>query len=635
MRNILLILNIILFSASTHIIAQSTITWTFEKTLTDVENTKYIRLCKIERGVDQGTIIMTYFKQGSGHPFGMRRSTDNGRNWTDEVLFVGGGSNTGNWQAGKFIYVNPAIINLDDGRLMLSYCKRTNNRNNPGQGGGEFSKVKDSGVAVRFSSDGGYNWGNETHIAYGGEYEPKAIQVPNDSNEDGHNDIYVYWSMAHIDLDGTTVDQASKLNQEGFSTGVVVSYDNGASWETFRDEVMGSDGESYALGARSIFRNFEEANDDDIDLDGSYDGGNVYYYSKGNMPTPFLLPDHRVGVVTECVGKTRSPWVNISQPNDWDWDEHKDKFWSQYDFAGFTSKDSVVDENYYLYDADELDNDKIYPTNRNRVFQPAVHLDGSGAPKWGGAPYADVMPNGEIVYAFNSSNKVRVFTADAYGENSALQDLPFPQGKSFFPCVIPISDTEILVAAHVKLDGTSTGGHTLVSIGQIDKDLEKPTVPQNLSTSIQGNSFLLNWDKSTDNIIVHKYLVSVNGELVKTVLWDNFTTLEGLNVSNSYVFSVRAVDYQGNVSDEIVLDLEEVVPPLASISPIPALNELHINLLHNGTTAIRILSVTGALLLETQLKSSGVLDISALPSGMFYIDMEQNGSRMTKRLMKM
>lgn len=560
----------IFFLVLSSVSAQNEITWKDEIVL---EGTfKYIRLCKVTKGPGAGDIIMTYFQSDHSAPFGMRRSKDEGRTWSEETIFMR--NNATNY------YVNPGVLQLDDGRLMLSYCKR---------GKVSPSTIPQQGPCVRFSTDGGYTWGDETFICWGGDYEPTAIQVPNDKNKDGNNDIYLYWSMTLADQSYDLTTANADDVKRGFACGVVASYDNGMTWENFMPT---------KLGARIVHRNFNEP------ANGTYMG------SKGNMPTPVLLPNHRVGVACEAVDKANSPWFTVSDPGDWDWDNFQGQQWSSYTYFG-----------YPPYNADD---DNVYPTDRNKCWRPTYTDD-----TFGGAPYVSVMPNGKIVFSQNSAKDIKVFVGDAYGRNSVKQADPFlDKPGSFYSCIIPLNDHEVIVAAHDPADMSKA----YIRIGEVIKDTQPPTTPKSVIWSKSGNDYLVSWTASTDNIVVYKYEIFANGNPVKTVLWDNTATIEGLDPTATYTFSVRAMDYPGNYSELSTGLSTETSETEVSIFPDPVDHIAQIRTPWNDYLT-EIWSAQGKKLLFCGSNATNI-DVSGLKKGLYFLSIEKNGNKFFRKFIK-
>lgn len=82
-------------------------------------------------------------------------------------------------------------------------------------------------------------------------------------------------------------------------------------------------------------------------------------------------------------------------------------------------------------------------------------------------------------------------------------------------------------------------------------DTEVPTNPSNLTVSnITGTSGTLNWNASTDNVGVARYLISIDGNQVGTSTTTSFT-ITGLSPTTQYTASVVAQDAAGNVSGNV------------------------------------------------------------------------------------
>lgn len=551
--------------------AQNGITWKEQIVLDNTS--KYIRLCKVTKGPAAGDLIMTYFKNDHSAPFGMRKSQDNGRTWSTETIFMKNDD--------MFYYVNPGILQLDDSRLMLTYCKRSKGVN---------QYIKEEGPCVKFSSDGGYTWGEETFICWGGAYEPTAIQVPNDKNKDGNNDIYLFWSMAIVDQ-SVDISVATQENAgRGFACGVVASYDNGKTWENFM---------LTKLGARIVHRNFNEP------------VGGTYMGSKGNMPTPVLLPDNRIGVVCEAVDKAVSPWFTVSSPGNWDWTDFQNQAWASYQYIG-----------YPPYNADD---DNVYPGEPNRCWR-STNTDDT----FGGAPYVCVMPNGKIVFSQNTNKLIKVFVCDPYGKNTVKQEDPFGTTKSFYSCIIPLNDREVIVAAH----DPDNMAKIYLRIGEVVKDVQPPTMPRNISVFKEGSLYRINWEPSTDNILVYKYEIYANDSLVGITLWDNKTDINGLNPNKNYSFTVRAMDYQGNYSDYSTEIITKLLVETITVFPNPAGECLTVEIPWEYADVL-VFNSLGVIKLHDSHFFSGRLSVSTLESGMYILQVKYKSNIVYTKFIKM
>lgn len=84
---------------------------------------------------------------------------------------------------------------------------------------------------------------------------------------------------------------------------------------------------------------------------------------------------------------------------------------------------------------------------------------------------------------------------------------------------------------------------------EMSADTQPPTKPTNLTvTSKTSTSASISWTGSTDNILVSKYIVYRYGEQIAATGGTNFTDT-GLSPNTTYEYTVKAVDYNGNMSD--------------------------------------------------------------------------------------
>ncbi|MBL3658195.1 fibronectin type III domain-containing protein [Fulvivirga sediminis] len=96
------------------------------------------------------------------------------------------------------------------------------------------------------------------------------------------------------------------------------------------------------------------------------------------------------------------------------------------------------------------------------------------------------------------------------------------------------------------LNGMVIGAHTSLEIAL---DETPPSIPKDLlASNIDNNNFDLSWTPSTDNVGIKHYEVYQNGELINTTPEISLNIAE-LSPSFEYVYSVRAVDKNGNKSD--------------------------------------------------------------------------------------
>lgn len=343
---------------------------------------RYPRLLKIRTGVHAGDILLSYQTEQHTGDFMLYRSSDNGKTWADPVV--------ANKKAGDWDYASCNIIQLSDGRLLMTMQRRIHGSN----------LGKDYYIDVKYSSDGGESWGPPQQVFQGANWEARPFEVPHDENGDGKNDIYIFFTQFVIDTQ-TAVNKAARGRGYGMAVAVIASYDGGATWQDRNDE---------RFSGQIIHRDFAE-------------GPKTQPTDKsaGGMPQPFLLPDKRVGFVVEELGKKESPLVIANDPGDWDWTGKP--------FQGpWTSAD---------YDG--INDNNTYPLPRTNTWA-AQKIEFSKA------PYASVLADGRVIMVSQTPQIIRVWVGDKTAHDFKPQELPFGKDEAVFPVIEPISDTQILVA---------------------------------------------------------------------------------------------------------------------------------------------------------------------------------------------
>lgn len=380
----------------------TSIEWGERITLTPPEGGmgRYPRLVDITAGARAGDLLICYQTGRTGGDFWIYRSRDRGHSWEDPVQV--------NRATRKWNFASCNILQLDDGRLMMSMLRRARN-SNLGQ---------DYYIDLRFSSDGGVSWSERQQVFQGANWEGRAIQVPHDANGDGANDIYLFFTQRVIPTD-VPVSQASRDDDYGRAVAWIVSRDNGRSW---------SDPNPERFTGRIVHRNFDQAPGAAPDDD-----------SGGGMPTPFVLDGERIGFVAEQMFMNRSPYVVLGAPGDWDWTDPA--------FSGpWTSAD---------YDGSADDN--VYPVAPGFAWP-------MNDKEFGGAPYATVLPDGRVAVAVNSRKRIHVWVGDSDARNFVEQKNPFGKDPSFYAFLEPVSDSEVLVGAGPPED---PGGFIYLRRGRI------------------------------------------------------------------------------------------------------------------------------------------------------------------------
>jgi carbonic anhydrase/acetyltransferase-like protein (isoleucine patch superfamily) len=97
-----------------------------------------------------------------------------------------------------------------------------------------------------------------------------------------------------------------------------------------------------------------------------------------------------------------------------------------------------------------------------------------------------------------------------------------------------------------------------------------PLAPENIQvTALSGSSVLLTWDKALDNGSITNYIVFQNGKPVSLAVGTS-DTISGLKPETSYIFSLRARDNVGNISE---ISAEAEVKTLVSVDDIKSTNQ--------------------------------------------------------------
>ena len=151
MRKVLLFF--MLFLMCGPLFAQNEITW-FGDVMEIPGPAKYARMVLMKQGPKAGQILLTYQKFTYGRKIVKRYSSDDGVTWSPESLLL---QKTGDWT-----YANCNIIELTDGRLLMTYQKRKED--------GYYFTGRDRYVCVKYSVDGGSTWSKEEEVFQGGNW---------------------------------------------------------------------------------------------------------------------------------------------------------------------------------------------------------------------------------------------------------------------------------------------------------------------------------------------------------------------------------------------------------------------------------------------------------------------------------
>lgn len=564
------------------------ISWEGVRTI-DTPYSKYIRTCKIERGPAAGDILLTYSDRQHGGNIWMIRSNDSGINWSAPVKLVA----SPKLSDGEYVF-NANMIQLQDDRLMLCYQHRWD----PG------TIATKSYTGIRYSSDGGYTWTEEQQTPTTCVWEARPIQVYNDKNADGNNDIYIYYTQ-EVNPTYFRPEYSTQEYSIGRAIAYIVSYDNGVSWQTNSEE---------RFSGRIIHRN--------------YNGQNK---SQGGMPTMVELPDHRIAVVAEApIGSNVAfaSWVTASDPHDYDFDNIQGA-WSSVNYK-VNIQNAVYDGDGYIDPSSVtlVSDPNVYPNNTNNLWKMST--------VFGNAPFTCALPNGQIAYSQNSNQKIRVFVANAYGKNSVEVTRPFSNDfNTFYSSIIPISVNMVLCTAQ----DYDTNSKIYLNRGFINKDVISPTTPGIPSiTSIIGNRYTFGWSKSTDNIVVSHYEIWNNNELLATTRWDNFVQIDTQSMT-AYQIKIRARDYQGNYSAfSQSLDFVTGIP-VTEYQPLevyPTIVDDFISIRQSSELTSPELSIISMLGQRTSLRvnTDKSVNLSGLPPGLYQLVLRDGERKYHTKIIK-
>lgn len=382
MKKQLLFFVLLLMSFS--LFAQNEITW-LGNVIEIPGPAKYGRMVLITQGPKAGQILLTYQKYAHGRRIVKRYSADDGLTWSAESTVL--------QKSGVWTYANCNIIELSDGRLLMTYQKRRED--------GFYFTGRDRYVCVKYSTDGGFTWGKEEEVFQGGNWEPMPIQTP--------FGIYIFFTLQDIYPTTLPEEECSQENEiGGRAVAFVASYDNGATWTNFSDE---------RYTAKMLLRDYDEEK-----------SSNNFSGSGGGMPTPFLTNDNRFGFIAESVERKTSPWIVLAPAGDYN-------FESSY----FTGAWQTANYN-------GLGDNNVYPSASTvRWALTREH--------WGGAPFALKLSNGKIAFSYNSGKKIHCWVADENARNPVKQTMPFGDLYTFYSSMINLNDSTILIAAHETSPG--------------------------------------------------------------------------------------------------------------------------------------------------------------------------------------
>jgi len=178
------------------------------------QNLHYPRVKKLS----DGSLLMTFSNHHYGWNVYVRRSTDNGKTWTDAQMLRQQFSSKSTVGDDETVFVNPDFIELKDGRILLAYQWRYK------QGYHDIPNTNENcGVEIMFSDDKGISFSEPREVYRGRCWEPAMLELPS-------GEIHMYITSSQ-----EVVNKVSRPR-----TVVIRSYDGGKTWQgkslsTYRD----------------------------------------------------------------------------------------------------------------------------------------------------------------------------------------------------------------------------------------------------------------------------------------------------------------------------------------------------------------------------------------------------------------
>ena len=202
-------------------------------------------------------------------------------------------------------------------------------------------------------------------------------------------------------------------------------------------------------------------------------------------------------------------------------------------------------------------------TNQGTVIQNNILVYADGANTNAPSTYTSIVGSG-----FSSATKITNFLHSAGSPNFvdlANADL---QLQSNSPCVDAgtlMTETTYgawtVPAFNDQLNGKPDigayefGNAKFPTGANLSADNQAPTVPVDLKAeNILSDKLLLRWKPATDNVGITAYHVFKNGVFVGYTE-QLFFNVKALTTSTQYTFTVKAIDYRGNISDAASLTI--------------------------------------------------------------------------------
>ncbi|HPR31770.1 MAG TPA: sugar-binding protein, partial [Prolixibacteraceae bacterium] len=173
-------------------------------------------------------------------------------------------------------------------------------------------------------------------------------------------------------------------------------------------------------------------------------------------------------------------------------------------------------------------------------------------------------------------------------------------------------------------------------------DTEKPTAPTNLVAVADGSSITLTWDASTDNRVVHQYIISDKTAVIDTIYAKasgNSYTLKNLE-NGSHRPGVVAMDVYGNKSAKvqtenitIAVSADLLAEAGYRVYPNPTNGMVRISSNSRSAVQLSVYNLTGERVHNELFTESCLLNLSQHKKGMYLLYLTTEGNTTISKLM--
>jgi len=171
---------------------------------------------------------------------------------------------------------------------------------------------------------------------------------------------------------------------------------------------------------------------------------------------------------------------------------------------------------------------------------------------------------------------------------------------------------------------------------------DKPTSPMNLEAhNVTYSSVDLEWEAAESNIEISEYYIMKDDELHE-ITNETYASVEGLEDEETFVFTVRAIDLEGNISEksnEVEVTTPTDIPVTAledelKIYPNPARQNMTIEFNNEKISYLEVIDVTGKIVYSSNVDNNLItIDKRDIGTGMFFLKLHINDEVITSKIM--